>query len=287
MRPSSNTLRLLWRSKAFKFGTIVLIGYVVMAVIGPILLPYRPPSAPKPSEILQPPRPWPPVLWLGTDMLGVGILTDIVKGAPFVLEISFLAGLYTTLIGVVVGLVAGYFGRAVDSVLMWINDTLMTIPSILLVIIIATMIKTTNPFILAAILSVTGWTGLARAVRSQVLSVKSLPYIEVAKTLGLGDRYILFREIMPPLLPFIWINFMLNVEGAVYAAVGLYYLGLLPFKNYDWGAMISYALSLGAVYGTNAVWYFTFPVIFIILYMVAIIEMAYGVEEVINPRLRK
>ena len=282
-----NALRLIWRNKAARFGLIVVLAYAVMAAVGPILLPYKPVSIPNPSEILLPPQPWPPSRWLGTDMLGQGILVDIVNGAPFVLEVSFLAGLFTTVIGLVVGLVAGYLGRVVDAVLMWITDILMTIPSLLLVVIIATMIKTENPFILAGILSITGWTGLARAVRSQVLALKNMPYIEAAKVLGLRTSYIIFREIMPPLMPYIWINLILNIEGAIYAAVGLYYLGLLPFKNYDWGAMINYALQLGAVYGTNAVWYLVFPVLFISLYMVALMELAYGIEEIVNPRVRR
>jgi len=280
-------LALIWRSSSARFGLVVVAAYVVMAAIGPVLLPYRPVSFPNPSEILLPPQPWPPSRWLGTDMTGQGILVDIVNGAPFVLEVSFLAGLLTTLIGLAVGIVAGYVGRYVDAVLMWITDTLLTIPGILLVVIVATMVKTENPFILAGILSITGWTGLARAVRSQVLAIKNLPYIEVSRVLGLGTGYILFREIMPPLVPYIWINFILNVEGAIYAAVGLYYLGLLPFKSYDWGAMINFALQLGAVYGTNAVWYLLFPVLFISLYMVALMELAYGIEEIVNPRLRR
>ncbi|AEA11643.1 binding-protein-dependent transport systems inner membrane component [Thermoproteus uzoniensis 768-20] len=278
---------LIWRSLPARFGLLVIIAYVVMAAVGPVLLPYKPVSFPNQSEILLPPQPWPPSMWLGTDMTGEGILVDIVNGAPFVLEVSFLAGLFTTLIGLAVGVVAGYLGRYVDAVLMWITDTLLTIPSLLLVVIIATMIKTENPLVLAGILSITGWTGLARAVRSQVLAIKNLPYIEAARVLGLGTGYILFREILPPLMPYIWINLILNVEGAIYAAVGLYYLGLLPFKNYDWGAMINFALQLGAVYGTNAVWYLLFPVLFISLYMVALMELAYGIEEIVNPRLRR
>ncbi|MGC9118704.1 MAG: ABC transporter permease [Thermoproteus sp.] len=281
------TFAILWRNGPARFGLVVVAAYVIMAAVGPLILPYEPVSFPKPSEILLPPQPWPPSKWLGTDMTGQGILVDIVNGAPFVLEVSFLAGLFTTLIGLAVGIVAGYLGRYVDAVLMWITDTLLTIPSLLLVVIIATMIKTENPLVLAGILSITGWTGLARAVRSQVLAIKNLPYIEAARVLGLGTGYILFREILPPLMPYIWINLILNVEGAIYAAVGLYYLGLLPFKNYDWGAMINFALQLGAVYGTNAVWYLLFPVLFISLYMVALMELAYGIEEIVNPRLRR
>jgi len=141
--------------------------------------------------------------------------------------------------------------------------------------------------VLAGVLSITGWTGLARAVRSQVLSIKQLPYMEVSKVLGLNWSYILFKEIMPQLIPFIWINLILNVESAIYATVGLFYLGLMPFTSNNWGFMISNAISLGAAYGTNALWYFIFPTLFVTLFMVGLIELAYGIDEIVNPRLRK
>ncbi|MBP1449664.1 MAG: ABC transporter permease [Thermoproteus sp.] len=285
-RGAPTALKLLWANKAARFGLLVVIAYVIMAALGPLVLPYKPTLA-KPSEVLLPPQSWPPERWLGTDSIGQGILVDIVNGAPFVLLISFLAGLFTTAIGVAVGIIAGFLGKRVDAVLMVITDVLMTIPSFLLTIVIATMFRSSNPLFLAAILSITGWTGLARAVRSQILATRELPYIEVSKVLGLGTRYILFREILPQIAPYVWINLILNMEGAIYAAVGLYVLGLLPFQSYNWGVMINQALAYGAAYGGKAVWYLVFPVFFVTLYMIALIELAYGVDEIVNPRLRK
>lgn len=236
---------------------------------------------------LQPPKLWPPIYWFGTDNVGEPVLVDIVNGAPFIIEISFLAGLYTTLIGLVVGLISGYFGGIVDSIIMLFNDALLTIPSLLITVIVAVMVHTTNPLILAGVLSITGWTGLARSVRSQVLASKEYPYIEVSKVLGLKWSYVLYKEILPTIVPYVWINLILNMEGSLYAAVGLYYLGLLPFDPTNWGYMISNALSLGAAYGSSAIWYFFFPTLFVVLFMVGLIELAYGIDEVINPRLRR
>lgn len=278
-------VKLVLSNKAAKFGIFVIIFYVIFAIIGPVLLPYN--YRTNPAMALKPPRPWPPQYWFGTDYIGEPILVDLANGAPFILEVSFLAGLYTTVIGMVVGLVSGYFGGIVDAGIMLVNDALMTIPSLLLTVIVAVMVHTTNPFVLAGVLSITGWTGLARAVRSQVLASKEFPYIEVSRVLGLGWGYILFKEIMPSIMPYVWINLILNVEGSLYAAVGLYYLGLLPFDPTNWGYMINNALSLGAAYGSSALWYFLFPTIFVALYMVALIELAYGIDEAINPRLRK
>ncbi|GGP19577.1 peptide ABC transporter permease [Thermocladium modestius] len=274
------------KNKSAAFGLWVTIFYILLATVIQFVLPLIT-LRESPINVLRPPRLWPPAYWFGTDYVGQSTLADIIGGAPFILETSFLAGIYTTVIGLIVGLVSGYIGGIADNIIMWINDTLLTLPSLLLVIMIATMIKTTNPLVLAGVLSITGWTGLARAVRSQVLSIKQLPYIEVSKVLGLGWSYIMFKEVMPQLIPFVWINLILNVEGAIYATVGLFYLGLMPYTSNNWGFMISNALSLGAAYGTNAIWYFIFPTLFVTLFMVGLIELAYGIDEVVNPRLRK
>jgi len=278
-------LKVIWSNKAAKFGIGVMVFYIVLALIGPVLLPYN--YRTNPAMALKPPRLWPPIYWFGTDNVGEPILIDIANGAPFIIEISFLAGLYTTLIGLIVGLISGYFGGIVDSIIMLFNDALLTIPSLLITVIVAVMVHTTNPLILAGVLSITGWTGLARSVRSQVLASKEYPYIEVSKVLGLGWGFILLREILPIVLPYVWINLILNMEGSLYAAVGLYYLGLLPFDPTNWGYMINNALSLGAAYGSSAIWYFLFPTIFVTLFMVGLIELAYGIDEAINPRLRR
>ncbi|MFP3210111.1 MAG: ABC transporter permease [Thermocladium sp.] len=286
IQPIIGMFRLLTKSKAASFGLWVTVFYILLATVAQLLIPLVTLKE-SPGNVLLPPRLWPPAYWFGTDYVGQSTLADIIGGAPFILETSFLAGIYTTVIGMIVGLVSGYAGGLVDSAVMWINDTLLTLPSLLIVILIATMVKTTNPLVLAGVLSITGWTGLARAVRSQVLSIKQLPYMEVSKVLGLNWSYILFKEIMPQLIPFIWINLILNVESAIYATVGLFYLGLMPFTSNNWGFMISNAISLGAAYGTNALWYFIFPTLFVTLFMVGLIELAYGIDEIVNPRLRK
>ena len=286
LRGIGRTLRMIWSNKAARFGLLVLLFYVLMAAIGPIILPLKPVIASS-ANVFQPPRLWPPIYWFGTDNVGVPLTVDIVNGAPFVLEVSLLSALYTTVLGLLVGIVAGFKGGYTDAALSFISQVLMTIPSLLLVMIMATMIHTNNPFILAGILSITGWTGLALSVRSQILAMREYPYIEVSRVLGLSGSYILFKEITPKIMPYVWINFILNMEGAVYAAVGLYFLGLLPYQNYNWGALINQALSYGAYFGGRALPILVVPVVFVTLYMVALIELAYGIDEIINPRLRK
>lgn len=280
-------LRLLWSNRKSRVGLVIIVLYALMATVGPLIVPKPIVTSVNPSDIFLPPQLKNPYLILGTGPIGDSILGDIVWGSRFILAVAFLTGIITTLLGAFVGIVSGYIGGLADSIIVMIINVLMTMPSLILILIIATMLKTSNPLIIAGILSITGWTGLALAVRSQVMALRSMPYIEASRVLGLGDLYIIFREIFPSLGSYIAINFMFNVEGAIYAAVGLYYLGVLPVSKYNWGVMINQALSMGAAYGTRAVYYLIFPSLAVILLMMGLTLFSFGIDEVTNPRLRK
>lgn len=281
-----NYLKLIWSNNKGKVGLIITVFYILLGTVGPIIIPKPVVVNVNPNMIFRPPSLNLEYL-LGTGPLGDSILGDIVWGAPFILEISFLAGLFTTLIGITVGMISGYLGGIVDNILMSINDIVMTMPSLILILILATSLKTTNPFILAGILSISGWTGLARSVRSQVLLMKNLPYVEVSRILGLGSFHIVFREIMPTMASYIAIHFIFNVEGALYASVGLYFLGILPVNQYNWGVMINEAIQDGGIYGKQAFWYLFWPSFFVVMFMFGLIMLSYGIDEISNPRLRK
>ncbi|QGR19618.1 ABC transporter permease [Stygiolobus azoricus] len=281
-----NYLKLIWRNNKGKVGLIITVFFILLGTVGPIIVPKPVVVNVNPNMVFRPPSLNLEHL-LGTGPLGDSILGDIVWGAPFILEISFLTGLFTTLIGIIVGMISGYLGGIVDNILMSINDIVMTMPSLILILILATSLKTTNPFILAGILSISGWTGLARSVRSQILLMKNLPYVEVSRILGLGSFHIIFREIMPTIASYIAIHFIFNVEGALYASVGLYFLGILPVSQYNWGVMINEALQDGGIYGNRAFWYLFWPSFFVVMFMFGLIMLSYGIDEISNPRLRK
>jgi peptide/nickel transport system permease protein len=281
-----NYLKLIWSNNKGKVGLIITVFFILLGTVGPIIIPKPVVVNVNPNMIFRPPSLNLEYL-LGTGPLGCSILGDIVWGAPFILEISFLAGLFTTLIGITVGMISGYLGGIVDNILMSINDIVMTMPSLILILILATSLRTTNPFILAGILSISGWTGLARSVRSQILLMKNLPYVEVSRILGLGSFHIIFREIMPTIASYIAIHFIFNVEGALYASVGLYFLGILPVNQYNWGVMINEAIQDGGIYGKQAFWYLFWPSFFVVMFMFGLIMLSYGIDEISNPRLRK
>lgn len=196
------------------------------------------------------------------------------------------SGLITTAVGILVGITAGFVGGTTDLLLMGATDVALNIPSLVLTLVVASLIKNADPLTLAGILSLTSWAGLARAVRSQVLSLRSQPHIEILKILGLGRAYAIFREVIPSLGSYIAIHYIFNVEGAVYALVGLYYLGIIPYNPNNWGSMINVALSDGALFGTKAIWFFVSPTLIITIFMSSLILLSYGIDEISNPRLR-
>lgn len=279
-------LKLIWNNGKSRAGLILIIFYVFMGLVGPYFVPNPAYERINPIDAFKPPDLSNFYYILGTGPVGESILGNIVWGTKEILLISFLAGLFTTLIGLAVGITSGYVGGIADTILMAINDIVMTMPSFVLLLILASTIRSSNPFVIAGILSITGWTGLARATRSQVLLLKSMPYIEMSKILGLGSFHTIFRELVPNLASYIVIHFIFNVEGAVYAAVGLYYLGVLPVNTNNWGFMINQALGMGSLYSGKQIYYLIFPSIAVVLYMVSLILFSYGIDEITNPRLR-
>ncbi len=282
-------LRIIVSNKKALVGFVMLLFYLWMATLGPYMVP--PPGQSFECDPYQPPTilKWPPDFShpLGCDYMGIDIWKQIVHGAPEVLTIAFIAGLITTLVGVTVGIVSGYLGGTVDSVLMAATDVVMTIPGLPLLIVLATIIRTADPLVVGLMLSVTAWAGLARSVRSQVLSIRAREFIEAAKALGLPTWHIVFREIMPNLMSYIAVNFVFATVGAIYSAVGLYFLGMLPFKSNNWGVMLNMAYQqAGAMYGLEMIHYLLAPIIAIVGFQVSLILFSYAIDEIFNPRLR-
>ena len=278
-------LRILCKDKTGLAGLIIVSAYIVMAIVGPLLVPLD--LTPRLEEKYLPPSLKHP---LGTDFAGRDIFAQIVHGGPPVLRVAFLAALVTVAIGTIVGLIAGYAGGILDLIITSVIDIFLTIPGFPLLMIIAVWLMQSGMDVtelhVALLLSITAWPGLARAIRSQVLSIKKEPYIEVAKCLGLSRFYIIFKEILPNMMPYIAINFMLNSVGAIYAYTGLLALGLLPYTPGNWGAMIHMAQAYTGTIGTGW-WYVLAPSMAIIILQIGLVFLSNGVDKIFNPRLRE
>jgi len=274
-------LKIIVHNKAGLIGFIGLLIYIFMAIAGPYIVPLD--TIPKPEQRYLPPS------WehpLGTDFEGKDIFSQIVNGARDVLFVAFLAGTITVLIATVLGSIAGFKGGLWDNVIMAVDEILLTIPQFPLLSVLAALTRLDN-FTLALVIGVLSWPALARAIRSQVLSLKERDFIEAARALGLDAKHIVFTEIMPNLMSYIVVSWILSMTGAVYSQVGLVFLGFVPFTSHNWGVMINLAWTWGAIYYKNSVWYIISPIMAITGFQLSAILFSRALEEIFNPRLRE
>jgi peptide/nickel transport system permease protein len=165
-------------------------------------------------------------------------------------------------------------------------DIVLAIPGLPLIIVITSVVHTSNPFVLAGILSVTAWAGLARAVRSQALSLRNSGFIEAAKMQGLPLRHMVLRQLVPNVGPYVAIHFLLTITGAIYAEVGLFLLGVAPTNGTNWGTMINLAMGQGALYTSKSMLYVLAPMAAIVILQVSFVFFSRALDQLFNPRLR-
>ena len=222
---------------------------------------------------------------LGTTFWGADAYSQLIYGSRVSLIIGVLATGLSTVVGVLVGLTAGYFGGSVDEVLMRIVDFLLVIPGLPLMMVLAIILgeSTTNIIIVIAIL---GWTGTARLIRSQVLAEKNKAYVESARAIGATDTYIMLRHILPNVTPILFANITLGVVGAILAEAGLSFLGLTNVEEPSWGRMLADAQN-GAAFIRGAWWVVVFPGLMITLLSLSFTFVGHTLDQVLNPRLRE
>lgn len=277
-------LLVIKKDKKMLVGTIIVLLYVLAAILS-LFIPVD--LSPHIEE-----RDQPPSLnhLLGTDYAGRDNFSMIIHGSYEVLIVASLTAVIVTFVAMTIGLTSGFVGGTVDVILMRIADIALTIPGFPLIYVLAFLLKdlANNYLVQASILSVTAWAGLARAIRSQVLSLKEKEFVEAARLLGLSKLHIIFREILPNIMPYIVVNAILAVSYAIYSQVGLYFLGVLPYSPCNWGLMLNLAFGeKQAIYGvsTGRIWQLISPILAISLIQIGLIMFSSGVEKILNPRL--
>ncbi|TMB17943.1 MAG: ABC transporter permease [Deltaproteobacteria bacterium] len=217
---------------------------------------------------------------LGTDTLGRDVWARLAYGARTSLFVGGLAMAVSLAIGMTVGLVAGYFGGAIDAALMWLVDLVLTMPSLLLLIVLATIFPPsilTIPLVIGAI----GWTTFARTVRGEVLSLRERDYVQAARALGASDGRIILRHLLPGVTPGAVVLAALGMSGAIVVDAGLSYLGLgVPLPTPSWGRMVSDAQTYIAV----APWLVVVPGVAIALAVIGFNLTGYGLIDLIGER---
>jgi peptide/nickel transport system permease protein len=275
-------VRVILSKTRYTVGALILLLFVFLAVFGPSLYPHGAPI--DPTKLYAPPSWQHP---LGTDFAGRDVLTEVVLGTRNVLSIAVMAGIITLGVGLIVGLAAGYLGGMVDMVLMRVIDFILSLPSYPLLIILATLLHVQGPIELGALLSLTAWAGLGRAIRAQVLSLKKAEYVEAARSLEYSSLRIAVSEVLPALMPYIVMHLITAIIQAVYGEVGLYLLGVVPVNSSNWGVMLNWAYTVsGAIYSPQSVLFLLAPLAAIVLVQMGGVLLNQALEEFFNPNLR-
>jgi peptide/nickel transport system permease protein len=278
----------LWKaSHKVQIGLIILAFFVLLAILHPqinaLIGRGQDPLAISADTPWQMPG---PRHWLGTDRYGRDILAMTLTALTASLEVGIIAGLISTVVGVVVAFVAGYKGGRVDSFLSGFTDVFLVVPSLPLLITLSAYSSKVGVVSIALLLAIFSWPFAARTIRSQVLSLRNRPYVELARVTKLNDFEIIFQELMPNLLPFIGVGFASAALGSIFALVGLEVIGLGPSDTLDLGLMLNWSQEWGAL--TLGAWpIFVAPVFVLAMLFFAVNLINIGLEEVYNPRLRK
>jgi len=286
--------RLRFGSKKMLIGLILLGIFVLVAIIGPMIAPYKP-TALMPLE--GPPLPGgtaPSQLpgakhLLGQTNIGGDILSQMLAGTRPTIIVSFLAGVVATALAVIIGITAGYVGGIVDEVLSLIANVFLVIPALPLLIAIGAFLgpnRAGNPLVIGLIIAATGWAWGARVMRAQALSMRSRDFVEAARISGEKTRRIVLAEIMPNLTAIIASSFLFTTIYAIGTYVGLGFLTVVSAgADYNWGTILFDATSSSAV-ESGFWWWYIPPGLAIALLGTSLALINFGIDEYINPRLR-
>jgi oligopeptide/dipeptide ABC transporter ATP-binding protein len=275
-------LKALLGNRLGLIGVIMLTLAVAVAIFAPLLAPTDPyePVRVSIDDIYAEPS---SAHLLGTDDAGKDVLSALVYGSRVSLIVGFSAAFISLLIGGTIGLVAGYFGRALGNFLMRVTDFFLVIPDLALQIVIVAIVGQSLRNIIIVI-GALGWTTTARLVRAQTLSVKERKFVFRARALGAGDFHILRRHIVPQVLPLMVANTVLVISLAILSESTLAFIGLGDPTVISWGQMLNFAFARGAV-SAGAWWALIPPGLAIVWVVLATTLLGNALEELLNPRL--
>lgn len=263
-------------------GLIILLFFTLLALFGPYLVTITTMTVDGITQVLHPPvRGY----WLGTDDLGKDILAGVIIGSRVSLLVGVAATAISMVIGTVTGIVSGFYGKAVDAVLMRVTDVFLVIPWLPLMLVMAALLGPSLGNIIFVI-GITSWAGTARIIRSQTLSIKERPYVERARAIGSGDTHIMYYHILPNVFPLIFANTVLVAAIAILSETTLSFLGMGDPTQITWGMMLHFAFSMGAV-SFGAWWWLLPPGICVVLVVLSFTFIGYALDEVLNPKLRR
>jgi peptide/nickel transport system permease protein len=304
-RRSASQWAVAWRrfkrNKAGVFGLIIVLVVVFIGIFGDFLAPY--PAFPNPKaltpfyngDVRTAPNSH---YFLGTDVLGTDVLSDILHGTKYALYVGVVVTLITMAIAIAVGAVAGYFAGAVDNVLMRITEVFLVFPSLLFILIFVRVLTlgagvgTAINFlginipigltIVVLVLAIFNWPGDARMIRGEFLRVRELEFVEAEKALGASNKRIIFRHILPNILSSIIVVASLTIAYAILLEAGVSFLGFGDVSTMTWGQILENNFA-----DMRVVWWAElFPGLAILITVFAFNLLGDGLSDALNPRLR-
>ncbi|MFO7635456.1 MAG: ABC transporter permease [Caldilinea sp.] len=309
-RPSRSLWRDAWarllHNKAAVVGAIVIIMFMLVAVFAPVLAPHNPLEMNSGKGFLPPVwversatgKAGDPEFILGTDNLGRDVLSRVIYGARVSMVVGFIPTMIIVLVGVSLGLLAGYWGGSTDNLLMRFTDIVYAFPDLLFFIIVMTALRATaigqflnGLFLLFVALALVNWVGVARLVRGQVLALKERDFVLASRAVGATHSRIMFRHILPNSLGVIIVAMAFLIPGAIIteAILGYLGLGLRPSTNPEdifitsWGSM----LLEGQTAINNQPWILLAPAICVALVVLSFNFFGDGLRDALDPRIRE
>ena len=281
--------QLAWRKfkthRLALIGLLILAALIVTAIIGPVLAPFVFNDIPKPDVHVYAGRP-PSLAHLFGETGGLqrDVLLLVVNGARTSLLIGFTSMIIGVLIGTIVGSVAGYLGGFVDNILMRIVDVMLSLPLLFIILVASRFFGNGNVLLIIVIFGLLSWMGIARLVRSLFLSIREREFIEAAKAVGVRDRRIIFRHILPNAVSPIVVSASLIIAGNIIGEAFVSFLGYGVNPIYPtWGNILSNALTFIPV---GNWWWPLFPGLAIILTVLAVNFIGDGLRDALDPRSR-
>ena len=267
------------RNKLAIFGIGVIIMLALVALFAPFVSTHDPTEINIKDALLGPS----PQHFLGTDQLGRDIFSRMIYGTRVALSIGLIAVGIAAVIGLTLGSLAGFYGGWVDSLIMRFVDIMLCFPRFFLILSVVAIVGP-NIFNVMVIIGLTGWMGVARLIRAEILSLKSRDFISASRALGAGNFYIIFRHLIPNGIGPVLVSFVFGVAGAILTEAGLSYLGLgVQPPNPSWGNIL---FEGRAVLGVGW-WMILFPGLAILVTVLSFNLFGEGLRDIMNPRTRE